>query len=202
MVGWMVVVVWTSYEKFLHTLPLVGWLGKSDLGQLPPPSDPAHQQHILPNYRGFASLRTIKLSPPTISLWRLNSDSMTNCRDWGETTGWCWFGQIHHWWLLPSLFNWLLLYHSFESLGFLTEEVWRIVNIFGKIMVFIALGHRGIFRVESKVFSWGCYEASWVSTTFCLCLDVCNQFRLWLLFYYKVGWLDIDSLIVDLSVGW
>ena len=66
------------------------------------------------------------------------------------TTGWCWFGQIHH-------FNWLLFYHSFESLGFLTEEVWRIVNIFGKIMVFIALGHRGIFRVESKVFSQGCH---------------------------------------------
>ena len=73
------------------------------------------------------------------------------------TTGWCWFGQIHHWWLMPSLFNWLLLYHSFESLGFLTQEVWRIVNIFGKIMVFIALGHRGIFRVESKVFSQGCH---------------------------------------------
>ena len=29
------------------------------------------------------------------------------------TTGWCWFGQIHHWWLLPSLFNWLVTIVSF-----------------------------------------------------------------------------------------
>ena len=83
---------WLWFEHLMksfctHCHWLVGWLGKSDLGQLPPPSDPAHQQHILPNYRGFASLRTIKLSPPTISLWRLNSDSMTNCRDWGRQPG-------------------------------------------------------------------------------------------------------------------
>ena len=83
---------WLWFEHLMksfctHCHWLVGWLGKSDLGQLPPPSDPAHQQHILPNYRGFASLRTIKLSPPPISLWRLNSDSMTNCRDWGGQPG-------------------------------------------------------------------------------------------------------------------
>ena len=190
-------------KKFLHTLPLVGWLVGEKWSR---PAATAIRSR--PPAASFAKLSGLRISQNDQIITANHLPLKAKFRQHDQlpwlrgTTGWCWFGQIHHWWLLPSLFNWFLLYHSFESLGFLTQEVWRIVNIFGKIMVFIALGHRGIFRVESKVFSRRCHEASWVSATFCLCLDRCNQFRLWLLFYYKIGWLDIDSHIVDLLVGW
>ena len=111
-----------------------------------------HPQHILPNYRGFASLRMIKLSPPTI--FPKAKFRHRNQLAWTEqTTGGCWFGQIHHWLVstLPVIDSTVFFCLTFRG------EKWKF---FERLQVFIA-GEAGILRAGSIVFSQGLYGTSY-----------------------------------------
>ena len=124
-----------------------------------PRPTPTHQQHILPNYRGFASLRAwSNYHRPHLSKFRHR-----NQLPWLRgTTGGRWFGQIHHWLVSPfliidscclplhcvSLFNLLFLSRNFGN----REHFWEIAGFY--------CGSSRYFKGRSIVFSQGLYGTS------------------------------------------
>ena len=115
-----------------------------------PRPPPTHQQHILPNYRGFASLREwSNYHRPHLSKFRHR-----NQLPWLRgTTGGRWFGQIRHWLVstLPVIDSTVFFCLTFRG------EKWKF---FERLQVFIA-GEAGILRAGSIVFSQGLYGTSY-----------------------------------------